>query len=442
MKKIFLSFGTICFLMTVKAQETISPALKQVQAIVITNATVHTGNGQVLNNTSIVITNGKISAVGTNITPPAGAKTVNAQGKQVYPGLILANSNLGLVDVNSVRATSDVREIGDMNASIRSIVAYNAESKVINTLRPNGILLASIAPEGGMVSGSSSVVQLDAWNWEDAAYKMDNGIHFNMPSLLARPRGFGGGGGGRGPQEAPATDPVKEALEKIDGFKSFLREAKAYNSLKTPDETNLKYAAFKGLFDRSKKFFVHAGTVKQILVAIDLAKEFNLDMVIIGGEDSWQVAGLLKQNSIAVILSSPHSLPLLPDDDVDQPYKTPAMLQKAGVSFAINDDDGQTRGRNLPFIAGTAVAYGLTKEQALAAISSSAAKILGVSDRTGSIEVGKDANIIISEGDILDMKTNLITNAFIQGREISLENHQTQLFDKYKKKYEAKKVAF
>ncbi|HZH66034.1 MAG TPA: amidohydrolase family protein [Flavisolibacter sp.] len=436
MKKIFLNFITICFLVTAGAQETVSPGSKQSQPIVITNATIHVGNGEVINNGSIVIVEGKITAVGTNVTVPANAKTVDAQGKQVYPGLILANSNLGLVEVNSVRATSDVREIGEMNASIRSIVAYNAESKVINTLRPNGVLLANIAPEGGMVSGSSSVVQLDAWNWEDAAYKMDNGIHFNMPSLIARPRGARGGG--RGAQEAPGSDPVKEALEKIDGFKSFLREAKAYNSLKAPDETNLKYAAFKGLFDRSKKFYVHASTVKQILVAIDLAKEFNLDMVIVGGEDSWQVAGLLKQNNVAVILSSPHSLPILPDDDVDQPYKTPAMLQKAGVSFAINDDDGQTRGRNLPFIAGTAVAYGLTKEQALAAISSNAAKILGVGDKTGSIEVGKDANIIISEGDILDMKTNLVTKAFIQGREISLENHQTQLFDKYKKKYETK----
>lgn len=433
MKKIFISFASICFLMTAKSQETISPALKQVQAIVITNATIHVGNGQVINNGSIVVVDGKITAVGTNITPPANAKTINAQGKQVYPGLILPNSNLGLVDVNSVRATSDVREIGDMNASIRSIVAYNAESKVINTLRPNGVLFAQVSPEGGMVSGSSSVVQLDAWNWEDASYKMDNGIHFNMPSLMARPRGFGFGGGG--PQATPPTDPVKEALEKIDGFKSFLREAKAYNGLKTPDETNLKYVAFKGLFDRSKKFFVHASTVKQILLAIDMAKEFNFDMVIVGGEDSWQIAGLLKQNNVAVILNQPHSLPILPDDDVDQPYKTPALLQKAGVVFAINDEDGQTRGRNLPFNAGTAVAYGLTKEQALAAISLNAAKILGVSDKTGSIEVGKDANIIISEGDILDMKTNLITNAFIQGREISLENHQTQLFDKYKKKY-------
>jgi imidazolonepropionase-like amidohydrolase len=161
--------------------------------------------------------------------------------------------------------------------------------------------------------------------------------------------------------------------------------------------------------------------------------------VIIGGEDSWQVADLLKQNNVAVILSQPHSLPIMADDDIDQPFKTPAMLQKAGVLFAINDDDGQTRGRNLPFNAGTAVAYGLTKEQALAAISLNAAKILGMGDKTGSIEVGKDANIIISEGDILDMKTNLLTHAFIQGREISLENKQTQLFERYKQKY---KVAF
>lgn len=425
--------------MTVRSQETISPAPKQSQPIVIKNATIHVGNGQVVNNGSIVVVGGKITAVGANVTAPAGAKTVDAGGKQVYPGLILANSNLGLVDVNSNRATSDVREIGDMNASIRAIIAYNAENKVVNTLRPSGILLAQVAPEGGMLSGSSSVVQLDAWNWEDAAYKTDNGLHFNMPSFLPRPRGFGfGGGGGGGRRGAEgvgaATDPVKEALEKVDGFKVFLREAKAYNAVKKPEETNLKYAAVKGLFDKSQKFFVHASTVKQILVAVDMAKEFGLDMVIVGGEDSWQVADLLKQNNISVILSQPHSLPTLPDDDVDQPYKTAAMLQKAGVNFCINDEDNQTRGRNLPFNAGTAVAYGLTKEQALAAISLNAAKILGVGDKTGSIEVGKDANIIISDGDILDMRTNKITQAFIQGREISLESHQTQLFDKYGKK--------
>lgn len=432
MKKIILSFAAICFLVTVNAQETIVPAPKQAQPIVITNATVHTGSGQVLNNATVVVTDGKISAVGANVQAPAGARTINAQGKHVYPGLILSSSNLGLVEVNSIRATNDVREIGEMNPNVRSIIAYNTDSKVINTLRPNGILFANVVPEGGLLSGQSSMVQLDAWNWEDAAYKTDHGIHFRVPLLLARPGGRGFGGFG---QQGPPRDPVKEGLDKIDEFKSFLRQAKAYNALSKPDEVNLKYEAVKGLFNKSKKLYIHASTVKQILVGLDVAREFDLDAVIVGGEDSWQVADLLKQANIPVILSQPHSLPILPDDDVDQPYKTAALLQKAGVLFAINDEDGQTRGRNLPFNAGTAAAYGLTKEQALAAITLNAAKILGVSDKTGSIEVGKDANIIISEGDILDMKTNLVTNAFIQGREVNLDNKQTQLYDKYKKKY-------
>ena len=431
MKKYILSFATICFLMTARSQENIAPAPKQVQPVVITNATVHVGNGQVLNNATVVVTNGKISAVGTNVAAPANAKTIDAKGKHVYPGLILSSTNLGLVDVNSVRATSDVREIGEMNPNVRSIIAYNTDSKVINTLRPNGILMASITPEGGLVSGQSSVVQLDAWNWEDAAVKIDAGLHFNVPLLMARPRGFGFTRAGA----AADADPVKEGLDKIDEFKSFLRQAKAYSTVSKPEAVNLRYEAVKGLFDKSKKLYIHASTVKQILVGIDLAKEFDLDAVIVGGEDSWQVADLLKQNNISVILSQPHSLPILPDDDVDQPYKTAALLQKAGVLFAINDEDGQTRGRNLAFNAGTAAAYGLTKEQALAAITLNPAKILGVADKAGSIEVGKDANIVISEGDILDMKTNLITNAFIQGREINLDSKQTQLFDKYKRKY-------
>lgn len=431
MKKIILNIATFCFLITARSQENIAPAPKQVQPIVITNATVHVGNGQVMNNATVVVTNGKITAVGNNVTAPANAKTIDAKGKHVYPGLILSSTNLGLVEVNSVRATSDVREIGEMNPNVRSIIAYNTDSKVINTLRPNGILMASITPEGGLVSGQSSVVQLDAWNWEDAAVKTDNGLHFNVPMLMARPRGFGFQRPGAGPE----TDPVKEGLDKIDEFKSFLRQAKAYSTVSKPEAVNLRYEAAKGLFDRSKKLYIHASTVKQILVGIDLAKEFDLDAVIVGGEDSWQVADLLKENNISVILSQPHSLPILPDDDVDQPYKTAALLQKAGVLFAINDEDGQTRGRNLAFNAGTAAAYGLTKEQALAAITLNPAKILGVADKTGSIEVGKDANIVISEGDILDMKTNLITQAFIQGREINLDSKQTQLFNKYKQKY-------
>lgn len=429
MKKYILLFSLLTYIHIAFAQENVYPAPKQSQPIIITNATIHIGNGQVLNNASVEFINGKITQIGNNITPAFGAKTIDATGKHIYPGLINCISDLGLVEVPSVRATRDITEIGELNPSIRSIVAYNTDSKVTNTLRPNGILLAHIIPQGGLIAGSSSVVQLDAWNYEDAAYKMDNGINLYMPSLLPRPQRLAAIAG-----QSP-TDPVKEGLEKIDRLKSFFREAKAYFDLPAHEEINLKFEAVKGLFDRSQKLFVHANTVKQMLVALDFVKAFNFDMVIVGGDDSWQIADLLRQNKVAVILNQPHNLPMLEDDAIDQPYATPALLQKAGVLFAIADADGQTRGRNLPFNAGTAAAYGLTKEQALQAITANPATILGIADKTGTIEVGKDANIVISTGDILDMRSNNITEAFIQGRQISLDNKQKQLYEKYKYKY-------
>src|SRR5215212_7113456 len=195
MKKIFSLITSFSFLLA-SAQETVYPAPKQSQTVAVTGATVHVGNGQVLNNATVLMVDGKITAVGTNVTIPAGAQRIEAQGKHVYPGLILASSNLGLVEIGSVRATNDVREIGDMNPNIRSLVAYNTDSKVINTLRSNGILLANIVPEGGTISGTSTVVQLDAWTTHDAAYKTDQGVHLNMPSLMTGQRRFGGFGGG------------------------------------------------------------------------------------------------------------------------------------------------------------------------------------------------------------------------------------------------------
>jgi len=432
MKKIFVSFLALALFLGSRAQENVYPAPKQVGTTVITNATVHVGNGQVLNNASVVITNGKIAAVGTNVATPANATIVNAQGKHVYPGLILPVSNLGLVEIGAVRASNDVREIGDMNPNVRSIVAYNSDSKVINTLRSSGILLANVVPQGSFVAGQSSIVQLDAWNWEDAAYKMDAGLHVYMPSLLARPR-FGGGGGAGGPQQP--SDPVKEGLDRVDELKTFFRQAKAYSEEENHPVTNLKLESVQDLFTKKKKLYVHANTVKQMLVALDFVTEFGFDVVIVGGSDSWQIADLLKQHNVSVVLNQPHSLPTIADDDVDQPYKTAAALQKAGVLFSISDDDGQTRGRNLSYNAGTAAAYGLTREQALQAVTLNAAKILGVADKTGSIEVGKDANIVISEGDILDMRTSVVTDAFIQGRKIDLTDKQKQLNERYKRKY-------
>ncbi len=419
----------LCISFSATAQETIYPAPQQKETITLTNATIHVGNGNVITNGNVVLTNGKITEVGT--TTSTAGKIIDCKGKHIYPGLILTSTQLGLVEVPTVRSTVDATELGELNPSIRSIVAYNTDSKIINTLRTNGILLANTIPDGGLISGSSSVVQLDAWNWEDAAYDKDGAIHFRMPSLLTRPRNrfnFGG-------PTPPAEDLVKKALEQIEKVKIFFREAKAYLAETTHEGTNLKYEAVKNLFTKKQKLFVHCNIVKEMLVAVDFVKEFGFDVVIDGGVDSWQIADILKQNNIAVVLGQLHDLPAMIDDDIDQPYKTPALLQKAGVLFALNDDDGNSRNRNLPFNAGTACAYGLGKEEALSAITLNAAKILGIADKTGSVETGKDANLVVSEGDILDMKSNNITYAFIQGRQVDLNNKQKQLFEKYKYKY-------
>lgn len=433
MKQAILLFLFILNSAILLAQDDVYPAKEYKGLLFIKNGTIHIGNGQVIENGTIQVNNGKIEKVGTDIAIPTDdVKVIDAKGKQVYPGLILTSTQLGLKEIggNAVRGSNDYNELGDYNPNIRSIVAYNADSKIIGTLRANGILLADTYPQGGLLPGSSSVVQLDAWNYEDAAYKMDIAIHFNMPELMNRPRGFFG---------RPATgDPVKEGLDKIEEVKNFFRQAKAYLQEGLHTETNLKFEAVRGLFERKQKFFVHCDIVRQMLLAIDFAKEFGFDVVLVGASESYRIADLLKKNNISVILGQEHSLPTLADDDVDQPYKTPFMLKQAGVSFALNDEDESTRYRNLAFNAGTAVAYGLTKEEALAAITLNAAKILGIDDRTGSIEAGKDANIVISEGDILDMRTSIITAAFIQGRQVSLENKQTQLYQRYKYKYSLK----
>lgn len=414
-----------------RAQETIYPAAKQQGVTAITHATVHIGNGTVLNDATVLFENGKITNVGVGIIAPAGATVVDATGKQVYPGIILPSTNLGLVEVGAgVRGTNDYREIGENNANIRSVVSYNTDSKIINNLRANGVLLAHVAPMGDLIEGQSSVVQLDAWNFEDATYKADIGQYINMPSFIVRPR-FGRGSMGR----ATEDNPLKAAMDRVEKIKTFFTEAKAYFAEKNHVANNLRFEAVRGLFNGKQKLFVRANEVKQMLIAIDLGKAFGFKVVIVGGSESFQIANILAENNIPVIISNQHALPSTEDDDVDQPYKLPTQLSKAGVLFALNDENDKAKHMNISFNAGTAAAYGLTREQALTALTLNTAKILGIEEKTGSIEVGKDANIVISNGDILDMRGNAVTNAFIQGRAISLDNKQKQLNERYKAKY-------
>ena len=404
-----------------------SPAKEQDKPIVVTNATIHVGNGQVITNGAVAFNKGKIVAVGDAAKlgiDVAGYDKIDAQGKDVYPGFIALNTILGLSEIEAARATNDYAEVGNLNPDVRAIIAYNTDSKVPATVRSNGVLLAQIVPQGGLISGQSSVVELDGWNWEDAAYKMDEGIHLNWPGMNINRF-----------SATESDDVQREHIQKgLYNLNDLFKNAKAYSQIKNPAEKNLKMESMKGLFDGSKKLYVHAYYVKEITAALNFCKEYGVQMVLVGGNDAWRITDLLKSQNIPVVLGRTHSLPIRDDEDVDMPYKLPNLLQQAGINYCISID-GFWQVRNISFNAGTAVAYGLTKEQALMAITINAAKILGIDKTVGTIEVGKDATLIISDGDALDMKSNNITQAFVRGKNINLDNIQKQLYKKYMDKY-------
>lgn len=411
-------------------QANISPARKQNKTIVITGGTIHIGNGQVIENGTIVFKNGKILSVGASSGTEAGAEIIQAQGKHIYPGFIAPVTNLGLTEFESVKATLDFNEIGNMNPHIRSLIAYNTDSKVPATLRSNGILMAQVTPEGGTIAGTSSVVQLDAWNWEDAAIRTDDAIHVNWP-VPPRARGFG-------PRTAMTPQVIEETRQKaVNELQQFFAEAQAYATLEKPAVINTRFAAMKHLFDGKQQLFITANRQKDIVAAVNFAKSFGIKPVIVEAEEAYRVKDFLKANQISVIVKQPHALPSNLDDDVNLPYKNAGILAAAGIPVVISIN-GYWQQRNLPFMAGTAAAWGMDKETALSAITLNTAKVLGIDKQTGSLEAGKDATLFISTGDALDMKTNHVEQAFIQGRSINLDNLHKQLDKKFSDKYSAK----
>ncbi len=431
MKKILFSiWGLLLGTILAYGQANISPAPAQNKPVIITGATIHVGNGQVINNGYITFDKGKITAVGEGAPANTnGADIIDASGKQVYPGFICPITTLGLVEVEEgARGTVDDAETGEINPNVRTLIAFNTDSKVIPTVRSNGVLLAQPTPSGGLISGQSSVMQLDGWNWEDAAYKKDIGIHMDWPVIRPQTRRRAQPTPGV-PQESP-----EERMQKaLDVIYNLFTEAKAYAEAK-PAVVNLRFEAMKGLFDGSKKLFVNADGAKEILQAIALGKKLGMQVVIVGGKESYLVTDALKNNNVPVIIRETQSLPERDDDDVYLPYKLPKILQDAGVLYGLTGT-GFWRQRNLPFEAGEACGYDLTKEQAISMITLNNAKILGIDKTTGTLEVGKDANLFISKGDALDMITIDVQKAFIQGRDINLDNLHKQLYRKFAAKY-------
>ena len=403
------------------------PAADQSEPIAITGAVIHIGNGMIVNDGIITFDRGLITAVGV---AGGGINLVNhalidVEGRHVYPGFVLPNSTLGLIEVNSVRATSDVLEEGDINASVRSAIAYNTDSEIIPANRFNGILTAQVAPQGGLISGSSTVFKLDGWNWEDAMLAEDVGLHLHWPSYVQRRRN----------SETGLFETVDN--ENYEGqtqlLHSLFQDAQAY----TGQPLNLNLLAMQPLFNGVTKLFIHADEAKQIISAIRFARSYGIqDIVLVGGADALSVKDFLLAQNVPVIYERIHELPQREWQDVDMPFKTPFLLHDAGIKVGIGG--GATsidRQRNLPFFAGTAAAYGLNRETALAMITSVNAEILGVADRVGTLEVGKDATLFISEGDALDMRTSQVLGAYIQGRDIDLYGTQQQLYERFRVKY-------
>ncbi|MFH6936422.1 amidohydrolase family protein [Flavobacterium sp. FlaQc-30] len=411
------------------------PAPKQTKSVLILNATAHLGNGTVIQNSAIGFKDGKITLVAdaTTIRLAANAydTTIDASGKHVYPGFIAANTTLGLVEIDAVKSSDDQEEIGSFNPNVRSIIAYNSESKVVETVRPNGILIAQVTPRGGRISGTSSIVQLDAWSWQDAIVKENDGIHLNFPSSFKRSGSW---------FEPGLIEANKDYPKQAEEINAFLINAKVYNQAASK-ERNIVLEATKGLFDGTQTLYIHADEEKQIVDAIQLAIDNQIKkIVIVGGFEAYKAADALQKYNVGVLLRRVHDMPTSDDQDVNLPYKMAKVLTDKGIVVGLENSGDHERMsvRNLPFLAGTCAAFGLDKEKAVQLITLNTAKLLGIDTSCGTLETGKDATLFISEGDALDMRTNKLTSAFIQGRTIILETFQTKLNDKFKAKFNQK----
>ncbi|HNP19622.1 MAG TPA: amidohydrolase family protein [Fulvivirga sp.] len=413
--------------MTVSGQSN-DPAPKQTKPILLMNGVAHLGDGTVIENSAIGFADGKITLVADATTARIDMsqfEVINIEGKHVYPGFIDPNSELGLEEVSAVNATVDVRETGSINPNVRSVIAFNTDSELLPTTRHNGVLTAQVVPQGGIISGTSSIMQLDAWNWEDAVIKMDDGIHLNWPSRKIRPRWWMG--------ETEYSE-NKEYDNSVAEIEKLFNDAKAY-AANNHGVVNIKLESMKGLFDGSKQLFIHENAAKAIIESVQFALQSGVKkVVVVGGRDAEMITEFIKDNNIPIILNGVHLLPQREEEDVFMPYKTPALLHAAGIKFCLAYGKGAMGERNLPFIAGTAVAYGLDKEEALKTITSNTAEILGVPD-LGTLKIGYRATLFVSEGDALDMRTNKVSLAFIDGRNVKIDGMQEVLYERYKAKY-------
>lgn len=408
-----------------------APAKPQAKPVILTGATIHLGNGQVIENGVIAFDKGIITQVAASgaAVDRSNAEVIDVKGKHIFPGIISMNTTVGIQEIASVRATLDYNEVGEINPHVRALVAYNTDSEVIPTLRNTGILLSQVVPQGGIISGSSSVFYSDGWNWEDAVLKKDDGIWINWPPFLASSFNY--------EDFSVSVKRNEKRQEIVDVFRSTFSEAKAYAETLKPNPVNMRLEAMRDLFKGTTNLYIRADYAKDIIESVKFAQEFGLKkIVIVGGDQSNKVTAFLKDNQIPVILNPLHRLPNGTDDDVYLPYELPGILAKAGVKVAITYADEWWRTRNLAFLAGTSSGFSdVTPEQALQFITKNPAEILGVDQYVGTLEKGKQASLVVTTGDMLDMRGNAVQMVFIKGGKVNLDDKQKRLYEKYKEKY-------
>ena len=411
------------------------PAPPQTHPILLMNATIHPVSADEIQRGAILFEKGIITAIGRRVTNlPDNTETIDLLGKHVYPGMIAAASVIGLTEIGAVAVTRDFSERGEVNPNVRAEVAYHPDSEIIPVTRSNGVLLAHSCPTGGLISGTSAVMMLDGWTWETSTLKAPAGLHINWPNMGAvRSRYFR-------ITEEEAAKRREETLKKLD---TIFEEARRYlvakeaadQSGRIELETDLRWEAMLPVLRREVPVFMHASEVRQIESAVEWANRQNVKMVIVGGYDAWRVADLLKKYEIPVIYETVNSLPRRRWEDFDTPFTGPVKLYEAGVKYCISmGTGGASNHRNTPYEASKAASYGLPKDEALKSVTLYAAEVLGIADKAGSLEKGKDATLMITDGDPLEITTQ-VAQVYIQGKKIDMSDRHKILYDKYKEKY-------
>lgn len=409
-----------------------SPETPFIGRLLIQYATIHVGDGNVIQNGLVEVQNGEISRVAdagkSRVNLADYDSVINADGAELYPGFILMDSRLGLTEIGAVRATHDYNETGDFLPNVRTLPAFNTASKIIPTVRTNGVLMAQIAPIGGRISGKTAVVHFDGWSWEDAAIRADEGVYLNWPDRY-RHTGWWG--------EPGSVKPNKKYDDEVESIYSFFQSAEAYVQTDFNPEQNLRFEAMREVFSGKARVYIRANAAKDILDVIQFIRSLGLSQVaLVGGAEAHLVSIPLLENNIPVVIDRVHKLPKQIDAHVHEAYALAGILRKAGleVAFSTSGDMEAMISRNLPFQVGTAVHHGMEYEDAIQSLSLTPAKLLGIDSLYGSIEPGKRASLFLSEGDALDIPTNKLRFAMIEGCFIDLNNHQRVLYEKYARK--------